>query len=341
MKEIIISADQSSQRFDKYLKRVITGESSGFIYKMLRKKNITLNGKKADGTEILSVGDSVKFFFSDDTFEKVTEGKLRTTVGAADGVSAPNGKSEGMPIKGKSVLKNLVAGVSSDINVVSEDDDILIINKPIGVLSQKATGGDISINEMALSYLYEKNAVTEESYMMFHPSVVNRIDRNTSGLILFGKTLKGSQYLSKLLSDRDILKLYRCVVKGRVDKETVLKGYLKKDEATNRVVIKDNPFEDAKYIETGLKPVAYSKDGLLTLCEVHLITGKSHQIRAHLAHIGHPLVGDYKYGDKAFNDGYKAKYKIMSQLLHSYRIVIDENNDLVAPMPKIYDRLMQ
>lgn len=335
MREIIINNDQSSQRFDKFLKRIITGESTGFIYKMLRKKNITLNGKKAEGTELLKAGDSVKFFFSDETFDKVTEGKANSLINSDNGVIKNNTATV------KSVLKNVVAGVSSDINIVFEDDDCLIINKPIGVLSQKASGGDISINEMALAYLYENKAISEESYMIFHPSVVNRIDRNTSGLILFGKTLKGSQYLSNLLSDRNILKLYRCVVKGDIASESVLKGYLKKDEATNRVIIKDTPFEDAKYIETGVKPIAHSADGLLTLCEVHLITGKSHQIRAHLAHIGHPLVGDYKYGDKAFNDTYKAKYKVACQLLHSYRIVIDKDHDFTAPMPFIYDNLVQ
>ena len=176
MKELKISANDSNQRFDKYLKRVLSEASTSFIYKMLRKKNITLNDKKADGSEKLNTGDVVKIWFSDETFDLMSGGQKANP------------------------LYQSLKKVPFDIYIVHEDDDMIIINKPSGVKSQKDTDSDVSINEMAISYMINKEGLTEESFKHFHPSVCNRLDRNTSGLILFAKNLQAAQRLGKVLN---------------------------------------------------------------------------------------------------------------------------------------------
>ena len=170
MKQFTISPNESGQRFDKYLKKLLSNASGSFVYKMLRKKNITLNDHKADGTEKLNAGDLVKLFLSDETFEKFS------------GVDETN--SEYMK------LKSIDSG---RLQVVYEDDDVIIINKPSGMLSQKAVPEDISANEYILSYLIRKGSLSEEQFKTFKPSICNRLDRNTSGLLIAGKTLKGVQ----------------------------------------------------------------------------------------------------------------------------------------------------
>lgn len=309
MREFQINTNEAGQRFDKYLKKLLGSAPNSFIYKMLRKKNIILNGKKADGTEKLTEGDSVKLFFSDETFEKFA------------GNSSPQNAI--------AQFKGLQA-----LPVVYEDADILIVNKPSGLLSQKAQDKDVSANEYILSYLLEKGELTEEMLRTFKPSICNRLDRNTSGLLTAGKTLKGLQELSQAFKERTIQKYYRCIVKGELTESCYLKGWLFKNEQTNQVTIfqvRPQKATEASYlpIETEYVPI-WAKNGYSEL-EVHLITGRSHQIRAHLASIGHPIVGDTKYGDKKVNAYFGSKFQIHSQLLHAYRMVFADGREVCAP----------
>ncbi len=307
MKEIIIDGTNENQRLDKYLKRILSQATSSFIYKMLRKKNIVLNGKKADGSEKIKAGDSVKIFFSDETYMAMTGSAAKTN--------------------------NLARfkEISSNIDIIHEDDDLIIINKPTGFLSQKAVESDVSVNEMAISYMVKTGQVTEESYNIFHPSVVNRLDRNTSGIILFAKNLKASQYYSKALKERSCKKLYHAIVLGNIAGACQIDGYLYKDEATNRVEILDNPEPSAKEIHTSYRPLKHYND--FTLIEIHLITGRTHQIRAHLASIGHPILGDFKYGNASVNK----KYKVKNQLLHAYSIEFEDGSVYTASDPKEFN----
>lgn len=205
MKQFTISPNESGQRFDKYLKKLLSNASGSFVYKMLRKKNITLNDHKADGTEKLASGDQVKLFLSDETFEKFSGGKqANSEYEAAKAVDA------------------------SRLKVVYEDEDVLIINKPSGMLSQKAVPEDISANEYILSYLIRKGDLTEEQWKTFRPSICNRLDRNTSGLLIAGKSLNGLQQMAEALKSVTVQKYYRCIVKGEVKEKTHLKGYLSK-----------------------------------------------------------------------------------------------------------------
>ena len=275
---------------------------------MLRKKNIVLNDKKAAGNEILKPGDSVKIYFSDETFEKL---------------SGANKKDP--------LLKQLAA-LHSIIDVVYEDDDMIIINKPAGILSQKSENSDISINEMALSYMINKGELSEETFRGYHPSVVNRLDRNTTGIVIFAKNLQAAQSLSQALKDRTAVKLYHAVVAGLIDSPQLIEGYLSKDEAVNTVTIYDKPHGDAAEIRTAYRPIRQIGDNL-TLLEIHLITGRTHQIRAHLASIGHPILGDYKYGDRKLNN----VMKVNSQLLHAYSIEFADGRKFTAKEPDSFN----
>ena len=286
MRELNIGTNEAGQRFDKYLSKYLKDAPKSFIYKMLRKKNITRNGKKADGSEKLSEGDIIKMFMSDETIDKFM-----------------------------GVNENVLLKTQVNLDVVYEDSNIIIVNKPVGMLSQKAEKNDVSLNEYIIEYLYGKKKVTDESLRTFRPSVCNRLDRNTSGLVLAGCSLTGTQTLSKMLKDRTIDKYYYCIVDGVMTDKKKVSGYLKKDEKTNKVTVTAEKKEGSSYIETYYEPV--KNNGKLTLLRIKLITGKPHQIRAHLAWTGHPIAGDYKYGNKKLNQYVKNGYGCNSQLLHA------------------------
>lgn len=205
MQEIIVSANEAGQRFDKLLAKYLNEAPKSFIYKMLRKKNIVLNGKKATGNEKLVVGDSVKLFLADDTIAKFSKMRIVRT--------------------------------NTKLDIVYEDDDVLFINKPVGMLSQKANMQDESVVEHIISYMLESRQITEEELRSFKPSICNRLDRNTSGLLVAGKSLIGLQTMGELFKERSLKKYYRCYVNGDVKKREFIKGYLTKDEITNKVSI--------------------------------------------------------------------------------------------------------
>lgn len=287
MKQFIIEENEAGQRFDKYLAKLLKDAPKSFFYKMLRKKNITLNGKKASGSEKLFPGDTVRLFLSDETFDKFC---------------------------GHREVERAVCR----LDVVYEDEDILLINKPVGMLSQPSEDKEPSLVEYLTGYLLETKALTEESLKTFKPAVCNRLDRNTSGFVAAGKSLTGLQELSRLFHDRTIHKDYLCLVFGVLKEEKYIKGYLQKDGKCNKVKIYEREVPDALPIETRYTPLG--SNGRLTLLKVRLITGRAHQIRAHLSSIGHPVVGDPKYGKETQNRKYRDTYALKHQLLHAYRL---------------------
>lgn len=302
MKELTIRENESGQRLDKFLAKYMNSAPKSFLYKMLRKKNITLNGKKAEGKEILGTGDCVKLFLSDDTIERFSDSSFFSD-------------SNIMPRK--------------KLDIIYEDGHTLFINKPVGMLSQKAKPDDVSLVEYLTSYLLDTSQITPAELRTFHPAVCNRLDRNTSGLIAAGKSLAGLQKLGAMFRDRSIRKYYLCLVKGTVAREGRIKGLLTKDSRTNRVTVGgSNP--GGSLIETEYRPIR--SGGGTTLLEVHLITGKTHQIRAHLAAEGHPLAGDYKYGDRKMNEEFRRSYGLRSQMLHSYRLCFPHCRDELAAL---------
>ena len=328
MKEIVITPPEEGQRLDRVLQRYLSRASSGFIYKMLRKKNITLNGKKASGNEKLSAGDVICLFFADETLSKFTE---------------PAGS--GYPVR--------------KLDIIYEDDNILLINKPAGMLTQKAEPSDVSLNEYAIGYLLDRGVITRDSLSVIKPSVCNRLDRNTSGIVAVGKSAAGLRGLSAMFRERTVHKYYRTLVVGALTQEAEIKGFLYKDEKTNTVTVRpvSGSMEETpagQFIKTRYVPVARRKDAdmrhELTLLEVELITGRSHQIRAHLASIGHPVVGDPKYGSSRRNDYFRREYGLKGQLLHSGRLVIPQlegelaylsGREFTAPVPKLFSDILR
>lgn len=313
MHEIEIRSNEAGQRLDKLLGKYLNLAPKSFLYKMMRKKNITLNGKKCDGSEKLVSGDLVKLFLSEDTI-------------------------------GKFSLVTVQKVAKKKLDILYEDDHILLVNKPSGMLSQKASAEDESLVEYVISYLLDSGQLAEADLKSFRPSVCNRLDRNTSGLVAAGKSLAGLQILSEAFRDRTLHKYYQCIVQGEVRQAQHISGFIRKDENTNQVTVLAGQVPDSLPIETEYEPLAVS-DGY-TLLKVTLLTGRTHQIRAHLASIGHPIVGDPKYGDKRTNEEARRDHKIRFQLLHSWKLVMPEQmeeplaylsgQEFTAPVPKTF-----
>ncbi len=268
MREIVIEKNEAGQRLDKFLAKYMNEASKSFFYKMMRKKNITLNGKKCEGNEKLAEGDVVKLFLAEDTIEKFSSVQVQE-------------------------VKKV------DLDILYEDDEIILVNKPAGMLSQKAKETDESLVEYLIDYLLGSGKLTERGLRAFRPSVCNRLDRNTSGIVAAGKSLAGLQMLSGVFKDRSIHKYYQCLVSGEIRDVKTVDGWLLKDEKKNQVRILTEAEakrfggrggdEEPKRIRTKYEPIA--TDGRFTLLKVTLLTGRSHQIRAHLASLGHPIVG--------------------------------------------------
>lgn len=309
MKSFLVSQNEAGQRLDKLLGKYLDTAPKSFLYKMLRKKNITLNGKKAEGSEKVTEGDEIRLFLSEETIEGFQSEKRKNWNVATH--------SQTMEAKEREIKK---VPLLKPHEIVYEDEHILIVNKPAGELSQKAKKEDISINERMVEYLRVTYGIGQDS---FTPSVCNRLDRNTTGLLIAGKSLVGLQGMAKVLKQRTLHKYYLCIVAGMVEQRKHLIGYLKKEESTNTVEVLSkeqwqktaNPAEYDQ-IETEIIPLL-SKNRY-SLLAIQLITGKTHQIRAHLASLGLPLLGDSKYMGESRLQEINRKLHLKYQLLHAY-----------------------
>lgn len=316
MREYTIGSNEAGQRLDKYLGKRLAKAPKSFFYKMLRKKNITLNGRKAAGGEMLAEGDVVKLFLSDETISKFEKETFRA--------------------------------VSCPLEILYEDDQLLLINKPAGMLSQPGAGSGPSLVEYLISYLLEKGELTGEDLKTFRPSVCNRLDRNTSGIVAAGKTLPALQALSELFHDRKVRKYYLCLAAGEIRSPKRIQGYLQKDTLCNKVKVTDEQTPDSVRIETEYEPLASNRR--TTLLRVRLITGRTHQIRSHLASIGHPVVGDTKYGLASVNRYYRKTYGVTHQLLHGRELEMPllkgtleavSGRRFIAPLPAEFQKVLE
>ena len=293
MKEFIIKKNDAGQRLDKYITKSFPLIPQALMYKYIRSKRIKVNGKKAEISYKLSVDDVISMYINDEFFE---------------------------PVKPK--YDFLSAGKA--LKVVYEDENIILIDKPAGILSHPDEGNytDTAITRVK-RYLYEKGEYDPENEMSFAPALVNRIDRNTCGIIIGAKNAESLRILNEKLKNREIHKFYLCVAIGKIkNKEGIIKGYLEKNEKQNRVYISDKSNDKTKAIATKYNVLDYK--GGLSLVEIELLTGRTHQIRASFSHIGNPLLGDGKYGTNAQNKqfgGYK------KQFLYSYRLAFDFESD--------------
>ncbi len=347
MREVRIGKNEEGQRLNKFLMKYLNLAPSSFIYKMLRKKNIKLNDKKADGSEIVTYNDSVKIFLSDETIDK-----FKSEAASANPEKIKNNSDD---------IKNEISGIVYiiDDDILYKDDDVMAIDKPSGILSQKADKNDYSVNEAVIEYVLDNRILSKEDFRTFKPSVCNRLDRNTSGIIWAGISLKGSKELSKAFKERMIDKYYYTIVKGRFEKKLTVDGYIKRDETKLKSEViskeeyqhltKNNSYKDKNMrdsdgeytrIETFFEPLSVGKE--YTLLRIKLITGKTHQIRAHLKSLGFPVIGDVKYGDRYVNSYMKNNYKLKNHLLHAGDAFWKEKKIKVhSDLPEIFQKICE
>ena len=284
MREIRINKNDAGQRLDKYLSKRFKTMPKSLMYKYLRTKYIKLNGKKVQPDVFLNEGDVLTLYIRDEFF--VTK-------------------------KDYDFLK-----AGKELSIVYEDENIILIDKKVGVICHQDNRYDAdALNLRVLRYLYEKHEYDPEADKSFTPALCNRIDRNTGGIVIAAKNAEALRVMNQKIRDNELQKYYLCIVKGcPKPKHAVLTAYHFKDESTNTVTISDKPQEGYKKIITEYTVIKPSS--ALSVCEVLLHTGRTHQIRAHMAHIGHPLLGDEKYGDRKLN----VKHHMKRQALYSYKL---------------------
>lgn len=310
MREIIITANDSGRRLDRFLRKYLPGASLSEVYKAIR-KDVKVDGKRRNESYILNEGEVLALYLTDGELE-------RFGAAAGNGAARAGGSPPGRHGRSNGRAKRT-------FGIVHEDESVLIVSKPFGLL----THGDSQEKKDHLAnqvkdYLIETGAFDPRNEKVFVPAPVNRLDRNTTGVVLFGKTSEAMRELNRMIREDDIRKFYLTIACGVIEKELRLGGSLVKDEAANKVRITDS--EDGKDVETIVRPLevlAFGSGLKATLCEVELVTGRSHQIRAHLASAGHPLIGDSKYATKgaaAVNNYIRAHFGLTTQLLHADRI---------------------
>lgn len=291
MKTFIINENDSGQRLDKFLAKSVKNLPKNLMYKYIRLKRIKLNGKRCEISTRLNAGDVLQLYINDEFFEVPKE--------------------------------NSFLNVSDNVNIIYEDKNIILVDKPSGLVVHEDDDNSIDtlINRIK-HYLYNKKEYNPDNELSFTPSLCNRLDRNTTGIVICAKNAESLRILNQKIKDRELHKYYLCVCTGIFDKkEDTLKNYLFKDEKSKTVHIENKKRPNNKQILTKYKVVKEKNN--LSLVEINLITGRTHQIRAHLSYIGHPILGDGKYGINHINK----KYGVKTQALCSNRLVFDFKTD--------------
>lgn len=313
MKEIVITSNEAGQRFDRFLRKYLKNMQLGAIYRAIRKKQITVNGNKSSEKYILNNGDIVKF-----------------------NIDIEESKKE----KDKSFLN-----IDYDIKTAYEDANIIAVEKRVNQIVHPDEGGDLSLTDEVMAYLYDRGEYDPDSEKTFAPSPCNRLDRNTSGLVLYAKNYETLKDINEMIREGNIRKYYFTIVKGKI-KSDIYRAYMIKNKNTNRVGVSDTYKKDSKEIITGVDCV--ESNGQFSELDVDLETGRSHQIRAHLSWLGNPIIGDPKYGDKKLNNFFKDRYGLESQILIAYKLIFKncpeslnylEGKIVTMPIPSLYKKI--
>ncbi|SKA90668.1 23S rRNA pseudouridine955/2504/2580 synthase [Caloramator quimbayensis] len=313
MKEIVIRENEAGQRLDRFLRKYLLNMSLGNIYKAIRKKEITVNGNKSSEKYILSEGDIIKFNFKIEVNKE--DKKLR------------------------------FIDIDYEIDTAYEDENILVAVKGADTLVHPDEGKELTLTDAVLAYLYDKGEYNPEKEVTFSPSPCNRLDRNTSGLVIFAKNYETLKAVNEMIRDGKIKKYYSAIVKGRIA-EGIYKAYILKDSKTNKSYVSKDYIKDSKEIETRI--INIESVGQFSHIDIDLITGRSHQIRAHLSHLGNPILGDPKYGDKKLNSFFLNKYGLTNQLLIAYKLIFTdcpnnlkylEGKTIVMPLPPLFKKI--
>lgn len=316
MVKLTITENEQNQRLDRFLKKYLKNAPLSHIYKLIR-KDIKVNGKRAKADTVLCQGDEISLYMDEETLRK----QMR-------------------PQK--------TAMAKRQFAIAYEDDDLLIVDKPFGLL----THGDSKEKKNTLAnqvcgYLQQKGEYHPGKERVFVPSPVNRLDRNTTGLVIFGKNSRALQALNSMMREKgQVSKWYLTITAGELDNILVLADRMEKDGRANRVAVLPLDSEKGKIMETVARPL--EQGGGFTLTEVELITGRTHQIRAHLSQAGFPVIGDVKYGDQKVNRKMKARFELTTQLLHAYKLRFNEvdpylkhltGKEITAALPESFERI--
>ena len=288
--KIEIGTNEAGQRLDKFLRKYLKDVPLSAIFKALRKGDIRVNGKKQKEKYSLLEGDVIEIRYLQSV---VTKEKKKPNFQMVD---------------------------SGSLQVVYEDENMLLVEKWPGVLvhSDKKNGAP-TLTDYVLSYLFRKGDYVPENELTFTPASCNRLDRNTSGIVFFGKNFEGLKLLNEMIRERKVKKYYCALVKGKIQPG---KYEASKDDELNKSTVYDTERPDTKKIKMDVKVL--QTNGAFSLLEIELITGRSHQLRAHLAHLGNPIVGDFKYGDNKMNSFFENKFGLTYQFLYAYKVTFKE-----------------
>lgn len=311
--KINIGSNESGQRIDKFLRKLLKDVPLSAIYKVLRKKDVTVNGNKVKEDYFIQDGDIIELSKYVNFEKKVTE---------------------------------FIKVDASGIKICYEDENMLILEKWPGVLVHSdSKDGEATLTDYVLSYLHMKGEYTPEKEMTFTPSPCNRLDRNTSGIVIFGKNYEGLKLLNEMIRERKITKKYMALIKDRI-KDGLYEAYISKDEDWNISKVYNEDGRGRKKIAMDVKTI--ESVGSYSLIDIELITGRSHQLRTHLAYLGNPIIGDNKYGDKKLNSFYNNRYGLNYQFLYAYKVIFKdcpeklsymENKTLAEALPPVLKKI--